>query len=401
MSANESFSWGAESLERSDGRRRGRPRPRNTKAAARMSLLGSRAVAIVIDGLVLVLPVFAFTYALSLVFPHHGFFFHSRGANGSSGFASVQLGLPGALVVCALALSYFFLFEALRGQTIGKRSMGLRVQSAGGGEPGLNAISARTVLRMIDGLALYLVGALIAIVTGSRRRRLGDWLGGTVVVRDDATLAEPRRRPLWQVVAYPLSWLTMVAIAIFALGLGTAAGADEQAISLVQAYVKAREGGDGVLACSMLTREQQRELVAIQTRSYRHPDIARCPSLILGSDPSSHLLNPALADLAAGPIVARYNSAGFASVGSAREPGVELLVTFPEGHPKLDMRGAERLGFLKGCDASGRASSAQCACMFATLRASGMVELAFRGDFTETMREEQRGCLVAAPAKTS
>lgn len=369
-----------------------------------MSLLGSRAVAILIDGLVLVVPVFASTYVLSLVFPHDGFFFHSSGRAGSPAGASgigTQLGLPGALAVCTLSLSYFFVFEAVRGQTIGKRSMGLRVQSADGGAAGLTAISARTVLRLIDGLLLYLVGAFVAIITGTRRRRLGDWLGGTVVVREDATLAEPLRRPLGHVMAYPLSWLTMVAIAIFALGLGTAAGADEQAVSLVQSYVKARERGNGVLACSMLTHEQQRELVAIQTRNYRDPDIARCPSLILGSDPSSHLLNPGLAELVAGPTVARYSSAGFASVSSMRETGVELIVTFQEGHPKLDMRGAERLGFLKGCDASGQASAGQCSCMFATLRAAGMVELALRGEFTETMREEQRGCLVAAPTKAS
>lgn len=94
---------------------------------------------------------------------------HSTGPSGS---ANLRLGLPGVLVISALTLSYFFLFEALRGQTIGKRRMGLRVQSAEGGPPGLNAISARTVLRLIDGLVFYAVGALIAGLSGSRRRRL-------------------------------------------------------------------------------------------------------------------------------------------------------------------------------------------------------------------------------------
>lgn len=391
MSTNDSFSWGAETLERGGGRSRGQRsgRRRGLSSSRRTSLLSARAQALIIDGLVLLVPVLAIAFGLSLVFPHRGFFFYSTGSSGSG----VRLGLPGVLVVSALSLSYFFLFEALRGQTIGKRAMGLRVQLAEGGPAGMNGISARTVLRLIDGLAFYAVGALIAGLSGSRRRRLGDWLGGTVVVYDDSAMdIEDDRRALWQVLAYPLSWTIAVFVAVFALGLGTAAGAEEQAISLVQSYVKAREHGDGALACSMLSREQQRELVAIQTRDYRHADAARCPELILSSDAASHLLNPGLGAFTAGPLEARYNPAGFALVGVHGEADAALIVVFEHGQPKLDMRGAEKLGFEKGCVGAAGASLAQCDCMFVSLRAEGLVDEAFRGELTARMRAEDRRC---------
>jgi uncharacterized RDD family membrane protein YckC len=391
MGTNDSFSWGAETLERGGrSRRRSSGRRRGLSSSTRTSLLSARAAAVLLDGLVLLVPVFAVAFLLSLVFPHHGFFFHSTGPSGS---ANVRLGLPGVLVISALSLSYFFLFEALRGQTIGKRRMGLRVQSAEGGPAGLNAISARTVLRLIDGLVFYAVGALIAALSGSRRRRLGDWLGGTVVVYDDSVSGlDAPGRPLWQVLAYPLSWTIAVLLAVFALGLGTAAGAEEQAISLVQSYVKAREQGNGALACSMLSREQQRELVAIQTRDYPHASAARCADLILSTDPASHLLNPGLGAFAAGPLEARYNSAGFALVGVAGEANTVLVVVFEHGRPKLDIRGAEKLGFEKGCAGAAGANSAQCDCVFSSLRAEGLVDAAFRGEFAARVRADGRRC---------
>jgi uncharacterized RDD family membrane protein YckC len=156
----------------------------------RKSLLNLRGSAIIIDGLLLLIPVLAIDYALSRLWPHRGFFW-SHGtttstSDGSSTSVGGGLGLPGSLMAVALVLSYFFVMEATRGQTIGKRRYGLRVQSASGGPPSLNAISGRTVLRLIDQLpVLYLVGTLVALLTGRRRRRLGDWVAGTVVVRED------------------------------------------------------------------------------------------------------------------------------------------------------------------------------------------------------------------------
>lgn len=151
-------------------------------------MINLRASALVLDGLVLLVPLLVADYVLSRLFPHRGFFWGSA----RSSTLSADLGLPGVLMDTALSFTYFFLMEATRGQTIGKRHYGLRVQSAAGGPASINAISRRTVLRLIDQLPVfYLGGVFVAIVTGSRRRRLGDWLAGTVVVRVGDNEANP------------------------------------------------------------------------------------------------------------------------------------------------------------------------------------------------------------------
>jgi uncharacterized RDD family membrane protein YckC len=389
MSANDSFSWGAETLDRTGGRRRER------KASRRWSLLGARMAAIVIDGLVLLVPVLAIDYLLSLLSPHDGFFF-SRSESGTSTSFELRLGLPGALVVSALSLSYFFLYESLRGQTIGKRRMGLRVRSASGGPAGLNAISARTVLRLIDGFGFYLLGALVAILTGARRRRIGDWLGGTVVVRDEPDEPEPehpRRRALWRVLAYPVGWVVAVLVATFALGLGDAVGADEQALSLVQSYVTAREHGNAALACSMLSLEQQRELVAIQTNDYPDASAGRCPAFVLRSDTNSHLLNPALAQLAAGPLTARYSPLGAVVVSSPDFPNVPLLAISEGGRVQLDIRALQRGEFIRGCAAAGQLSASECRCAFTALRAQGLLGQRLNERVAGAIGEDRARCI--------
>jgi uncharacterized RDD family membrane protein YckC len=331
--------------------------------------------AVIIDGLVLIIPVFAVAWVLSLAFPHHGFFFSKSAAfapTPGSTTTHYKLASPGLLVVSVLSLSYFYLCEALRGQTIGKRAMGLRVRSASGGPPGINAISARTVLRIIDALPFfYLVGALVALLSGPRRRRIGDWAGGTVVVHDLDAAEDPPKRG-WGVAAYPVGWLFAVLFAVFALGLGRAVGEGEAAIALVQSYVKAREQGNASLACSLLTHEQQRELAALQSNNYANATRGLCPAYILGNDPSSHLLNPQLAEAATAPLATEYTPLG-AVVVRLQYPPRELIAVHEDGQLKLDMRGVERLGFLRECSAAGRLSPSECDCTFAWMRVQEMV----------------------------
>jgi uncharacterized RDD family membrane protein YckC len=384
MSTHDSFSWGAESLtnDRRIGRGRGGGRGRDARRSTRrLSLIGVRGEAVLRDGLLMLLPLLLTAFLLSRAFPHRGFWFSSAGTttstNGSNtsttSSTSLGLGPSGWLVVAALSLSYFFLFESLRGQTIGKRSVGLHVESVRGGPASLNQISARTVLRLIDALPLfYLLGITVAVLTGSRRRRLGDWVGGTVVVRDGVRPQVPAR-PLWRVLAYPLSWIVAAFVVIFALGIGTAVGADEQAVSLVRSYEQARQHGDGALACSMVSREQLREMVAIETGNYRDPQPASCPVVILKSDPASHLLNPALGAFVEGPMSARYSSAGVALVSSQNSPGLGMIVLFEHGRPVLDQRGVEKLEFAHGCGLGG-GTSIYCHCVWTTLRAEGVLD---------------------------
>jgi uncharacterized RDD family membrane protein YckC len=406
MSTTESsFSWGAETFGRGD-----RAPGRTRNSTPRQSLLGARMAALIIDGIVLIVPLLAIAFLLSLAFPHHGFFLAKSGTStattvsGSSNATryTYTLPLPGVLLVTALSLSYFFLCEALRGQTVGKRAMGLRVRSASGGPAGLNATSARTVLRLIDGIGFYLVGTLVALVTGARRRRIGDWAGGTVVVRDDGVMDHRPHWAPWRAALFPAMWLLAVLLAVFALGLGTAVGEREQAVALVRSYAKAREQGEAELACSMLTGAQQREVVAIESSDYPDARASSCPASILRDEPDSHLLNPALGQMSASALSTAYSPLGAVVVYSPRYPTLHLIAVVEGGQLKLDMRGLEKLEFVGSCSALGRVSPSVCSCTFDLARAQDALP---EGSLTrleiETLAADEARCQGGGSGTTS
>ncbi len=84
----------------------------------------------------------------------------------------------------AISLIYMSLAEWMwRGQSVGKRLLGLRVVEASGLRLELPQVIVRNLMRFIDALpALYLVGA-VSCVLNRRRQRLGDLVAGTVVIR--------------------------------------------------------------------------------------------------------------------------------------------------------------------------------------------------------------------------
>src|SRR5438874_3683146 len=109
-----------------------------------------------------------------------------------------------ALFELLIAWLYFVLLEWLwNGQTIGKRFFGLRVISEDGEPARFVAVVVRNLVRVIDFLpVLYGVG-LVALVISSRSQRLGDYAGGTFVVR------APRPRRNWSALrthAATLRW---------------------------------------------------------------------------------------------------------------------------------------------------------------------------------------------------
>ena len=107
-----------------------------------------------------------------------------------------------ALLVAAVQLSYFFILEATVGQTLGKQLMGLKVVRADGAPAGIAAVSARTVLRLLED---NLLGLIVMVLSGKRRQRIGDFLGGTIVARAADVPALPAPSPL--VVVYPMVWI--------------------------------------------------------------------------------------------------------------------------------------------------------------------------------------------------
>ena len=93
--------------------------------------------------------------------------------------------------VVAIALLIFFVFEsfwfaaqeiAMSGQTLGKRALGLRTIAAQGHSASTVALLLRNLVKLLD----ILVGGWF-LVFDRRSRRLGDRLGGTVVVHEVAS----------------------------------------------------------------------------------------------------------------------------------------------------------------------------------------------------------------------
>jgi uncharacterized RDD family membrane protein YckC len=101
---------------------------------------------------------------------------------------------PVFIAVFLLYFGYFAWFEwRWNGQTPGKRLMDLRVIDERGMNIDLSQALVRNLLRIVDtmpalipldfvAIGLYGIGGLTALVS-PRRKRLGDWAAGTLVVR--------------------------------------------------------------------------------------------------------------------------------------------------------------------------------------------------------------------------
>ncbi len=138
------------------------------------SRLGATVIDVVLQGILLLAVTIAISLAGAVVSPDLGVFL---------------LGV-GTLVVVAIVVGYYIVFEALNGgRTPGKAAFGIRVVTVDGSALTLTAVTLRTLMRLIDFLpAAYAIGA-IAVVTSTRNQRLGDLVAGTVVVRDRIPVA--------------------------------------------------------------------------------------------------------------------------------------------------------------------------------------------------------------------
>jgi uncharacterized RDD family membrane protein YckC len=107
------------------------------------------------------------------------------GEDESSGSGvSVTLEGVSALVWVVVSFLYYGISEAVSGQTLGKRLLGVRVVKLNGqGKPGGGSIAVRTLLRIVDGFLFYLVGLIVILATGRKRQRFGDLAARTTVAR--------------------------------------------------------------------------------------------------------------------------------------------------------------------------------------------------------------------------
>ena len=128
--------------------------------------LGSRAVAIILDVLVL----FAILWIVAL-------------ATGNTNDGGFQMDGAPVFVGFGLFALYFLGLEATSGATLGKMLVGIKVVKADGSSPiGLTASLLRNVLRIVDGQLFYLV-AFLFVRNSDMKQRLGDRVAGTIVIK--------------------------------------------------------------------------------------------------------------------------------------------------------------------------------------------------------------------------
>lgn len=128
--------------------------------------VGIRAVAVIID--LVVWGVIGYIIALL------------TGATTGAGF---ELEGAPALLWFLSFFVYYIVLEAQFGQTVGKKLVGIRVVTESGTGIGYRDSVVRNVLRIVDGLLFYLVGAILVYQSDSKQR-LGDRVGKTFVVSD-------------------------------------------------------------------------------------------------------------------------------------------------------------------------------------------------------------------------
>jgi uncharacterized RDD family membrane protein YckC len=144
------------------------PPPPPGQAPAQYASIGARAAAIIIDTIILAVIVLII-------------FFAGLGSDAASDGTIVYYGVF-ELIVFALGLGYFTYFEGTTGQTLGKKLLHIKVvRLADGQHPNFMEALIRTVCRIIDGIAIYLIGFIIAYVS-DKKQRLGDIAAHTIVI---------------------------------------------------------------------------------------------------------------------------------------------------------------------------------------------------------------------------
>jgi len=155
--------------------------PESVAFAYDLAGIASRAAALFIDTVLVVLLILAEILAATLI----------GSLLGDALADAVFIWVYAAVLIAAFitAWGYFVLFEVLRnGRTPGKRALGIRVVRDDGGRVGLMDAIIRNLIRLVDMMPGYYMVGLIAVLLSANNKRLGDMAAGTVVVRDSGEL---------------------------------------------------------------------------------------------------------------------------------------------------------------------------------------------------------------------
>ncbi len=140
--------------------------------------VGSRIVAAIIDMVILwvIMMVIAIPLGLGTAI------YSMAGMPSALDMAALMGAWMSYMVIAAVVnLGYFTYLEGTSGQTLGKKLVNIKVVKEKGKMTFVDAF-VRTLLRIIDGLALYLIG-FIVVIASEKKQRIGDMAAGTLVVK--------------------------------------------------------------------------------------------------------------------------------------------------------------------------------------------------------------------------
>ena len=161
--------------------------PESVELEFTLAGIGNRAYALLIDYLVLgviwIALIMAWTFLLFYVQ------LQDILANFIGNEESIALWLLAIqiLIVFCVSVGYFVFFEVLwQGQTPGKRFIKIRVICDNGRPIRIQQATLRALLRPVDD---FLFLGCFLIVFSKLEKRLGDWLGGTIVIQEERGIA--------------------------------------------------------------------------------------------------------------------------------------------------------------------------------------------------------------------
>jgi len=159
--------------------------------------LGSRFLAVMVDGIVQVLLIAAILIALGFAAPQL-----ARVLPLGNKVALAWLEAAAIAVLFLITFGWFIIFEIWwSGRTPGKRVLGIRVLRDGGFPIDPGAAVIRNLIRVLEAaFGFYAISAASTLLS-KENKRLGDFAAGTIVVRDradavpdlDAFLSRPAR----------------------------------------------------------------------------------------------------------------------------------------------------------------------------------------------------------------
>ncbi|QJR09471.1 hypothetical protein DSM104443_00515 [Usitatibacter rugosus] len=120
--------------------------------------LGPRIVAGIIDLIIMMVIIFPLSFIVG----------QSLGA---------QLG------VSLIGIIYFIVMEALKGATVGKMAMGLKVVKKDGSAISWPESVIRNLLRIVDALPAFYIIGIVCIAVTPNKQRVGDMAASTLVVK--------------------------------------------------------------------------------------------------------------------------------------------------------------------------------------------------------------------------